>query len=765
VDVQLTDEQAELQRIAREVVERECPASLVRAVVEDDADASSLWKALVDLEWPGLTLPLEDGGSGANPLDLSLVLEELGWAADVSPFLATVTQHLPLVRDGLQGTVRAERLAAIVAGSPGAAVLDPNAFTARRSGDGWRINGAAAHVLDGDRAEELVVVARTDEGLACLLLPAYEAQVTREPTSDGSLHLATVRLADAYVVAARAHVGPEVEGALVAAADEAVTGIAATIVGASQRVFDLVLDHIRDRRQFGVPIGSFQAVKHMAVDAYMSIERARAVVQLAARSLSDGADRRPMLTPMAKAAAGDAQRLTVQHGIQLFGALGYTWENDLQLFLKRAKTLDVLLGTPRQHRQEVARLALADPAGAIAQRPPSAEDTTEAFRLELAAWLDANTPSEEEAAAERSRSSADIPAWARRFQRAMFEAGWLLPANPPEFGGRNASLMEVLAHHEELDRRRIYLTFNPQGLSIIVPAILAFGTEEQKQRWALPIMRAEITAALGMSEPDAGSDLAGLRTRAVLDGDRFIVNGQKVWTSGAHDADVIFAFVRTDPDAPKHKAISCLVIPTDTPGVTRRPFRSIQGKDELDFNEVFFDDAAVPAENLIGELHQGWRVATGSLGHERFMLWLGYAERLDELTTRGGKVVRDHGLQGDAYVLDWYAQLVTDSHALRALGERTMAKVQRGMEPVEQSILKLFGSEATQRATLHVLEALGPDALDPSVRTGPVEPLNLDLWGESWFDLYLRSFSATIAGGTSQIQRNIIGEHVLGLPR
>ena len=268
-----------------------------------------------------------------------------------------------------------------------------------------------------------------------------------------------------------------------------------------------------------------------------------------------------------------------------------------------------------------------------------------------------------------------------------------------------------------------------------------------------------------MSEPDAGSDLAGLRTRAVLDGDRFIVNGQKVWTSGAHDADVILAFVRTDPDAPKHKGISVLLIPTDTPGVTRRPFGSIQGRHEIDFNEVFFDDVIVPAENLIGELHQGWRVATGSLGHERAMLWLGYAERLDDLVERGGHELLDHDLAADSYALDWFGQLVTDNHALWVLGRRTLAKVQRGMVPSEQSILKLLGSEAVQRATLHVLEAVGPDALDPTVRGAPVEPLDLDVWTEGWFDLYLRTFSMTIAGGTSQIQRNIVAEHVLGLPR
>jgi alkylation response protein AidB-like acyl-CoA dehydrogenase len=347
----------------------------------------------------------------------------------------------------------------------------------------------------------------------------------------------------------------------------------------------------------------------------------------------------------------------------------------------------------------------------------------------------------------------------------MFDAGWLVPGNPPEFGGRNATLLEQFVHQEELGRRRIYQSFNPQGLSIIVPSILAFGTDEQKERWAKPILRAEITAALGMSEPDAGSDLAGLRTRAVLDGDRFIVNGQKVWTSGAHDADVILAFVRTDPDAPKHKGISVLVIPTDTPGVTRRPFGSIQGKEEIDFNEVFFDDVSVPVENLIGELHQGWRVATGSLGHERAMLWLGYAERLDDLVERGGRQLLAHGLGADPYALDWFGQLVTDNQALWVLGRRVLAKVQKGMIPSEQSILKLVGSEAVQRATLHLLEALGPDALDPTVRSAPIEPLDLDVWTDSWFDLYLRTFSMTIAGGTSQIQRNIVAEHVLGLPR
>jgi alkylation response protein AidB-like acyl-CoA dehydrogenase len=271
-------------------------------------------------------------------------------------------------------------------------------------------------------------------------------------------------------------------------------------------------------------------------------------------------------------------------------------------------------------------------------------------------------------------------------------------------------------------------------------------------------LRAEITASLGMSEPGAGSDLASLRTRAALDDEHFVVDGQKVWTSGAHDADVLLTFVRTDPDAPKHKGISVLLIPTDSPGVTRRPFASASDRDDTDFNEVFFTDVRVPVENLVGPLNQGWRVATGSLGHERTMLWMGYADRLQELAidfTPSGMLERDQ-----------YATLVMDSEALRLLGSVALSRAARGEEDVASlSVLKLLGSEAVQRANEHALNAKRSDGLVHPAITGPFAPLNLDAHYGSWFDRYFRSFAATIAGGTSEIQRNIIAERILGLPR
>ena len=381
----------------------------------------------------------------------------------------------------------------------------------------------------------------------------------------------------------------------------------------------------------------------------------------------------------------------------------------------------------------------------------------EAFRAEFAAFLDNHLPSEAETL-ERPRSVSHMPAWARRWQRLLFDNGWLLPGQPPEFGGRNATILQQFVHLEELCRRRIYHSFNPQGVNIIAASLISFGSEEQKHRWAVPVLKGEQTASLGMSEPSAGSDLASLRTRAVLDGDHFVVNGQKVWTSGAHDADFLLTFVRTDPDAPKHKGISVLVIPTDLPGVVRRPFPSICGIDDLDFNEVFFTDVRVPAENLVGPLNGGWGVANGSLGHERTMMWLGFADRIANMI---GDFRPTTPLEKDQY-----ASTIMDYQALRLMGSAGLAKAARGETDVASvSVVKLFGSEAELRASEVALAAAGADGLVHPSTTGPYAHMNLDHYFASWFERYARSFSGTIAGGTSEIQRNIIAQQVLGLPR
>jgi alkylation response protein AidB-like acyl-CoA dehydrogenase len=381
----------------------------------------------------------------------------------------------------------------------------------------------------------------------------------------------------------------------------------------------------------------------------------------------------------------------------------------------------------------------------------------EAFRAEFVAFLDRHLPTASEAM-QRSKSSSDLPEWARRWQRLLFDNGWLVPGNSPEFGGRNASILEQYVYFDELSRRRMVHSFNIQGVGIIAASLLTFGTPEQQAKWAVPILRADITAALGMSEPGAGSDLASLSTRAVRDGDHFVVNGQKVWTSGAHHADVLLTFVRTDPDAPKHKGISVLVIPTDSPGLVRRPFPSAWDRDDMDFNEVFFSDVRVPAENLVGSLDDGWRVANGSLGHERTMLWMSYADRLRDMLEDFSPTT--------ALDRDRYATIAMDNQALRLLGSAALARAARGEEDVPgMAVLKLLGAEAGQTASEHALAAAGADGLLHPRATTPYVHMNHDGYAGSWFDRYGRSFAGTIAGGTSEIQRNIIAQRVLGLPR
>jgi alkylation response protein AidB-like acyl-CoA dehydrogenase len=391
---------------------------------------------------------------------------------------------------------------------------------------------------------------------------------------------------------------------------------------------------------------------------------------------------------------------------------------------------------------------------------------TEAFRSELRAFLLANLPPPEERS-ELVRSSAHIPEWARRWQRLLFDSGWLVPGWPPELGGRNATPVQQMVYHEELARLGVPRSCNPQGLSIIIPSIVDYGTEEQKQRYVLPTLRAEISWCLGMSEPNAGSDLAGLRTRAELHGDRFVVNGQKVWTSGAHDADYCFCFVRTDPEAAKHAGISVLVIDMGTPGIETRPIAELTDPDHADFNEVFFSDVEVPAENLVGELHHGWAIAGGSLAHERGMLWISESMGLEKLLERAVATARTplpggRRLADDPALRDTIARAYVQAQALKLLGYKGFAKFAKGATSPEHSVLKLLGSELRRGLALDMGEALGPEGLDMDRHDAPSGNRRDDT---AWFLLWMQSFSNTIAGGTSEIQRNIIAERVLGLPR
>lgn len=391
---------------------------------------------------------------------------------------------------------------------------------------------------------------------------------------------------------------------------------------------------------------------------------------------------------------------------------------------------------------------------------------TERFRAELLEWLDANRPTDDEMAADPVRSSAHVPPWASRWAKELFDAGWLMPGFGPELGGRNAGTIEQMVYHEEFSRYPVPRTTNPQGLSIIAPTLLDLGTDEQKRDLALPIMRGDLAACLGMSEPGAGSDLASLATRATADGDDFVVSGRKIWTSGAHHADICFCFVRTDPSAPKkHHGISVLIIPMETPGVSCRPLPSLASEDDADFNEVLFDDVRVPRANLVGKEGEGWSIATRSLGHERGMLWIGYASQLDASIDALLEQVKAKG-PVDPGEADELVSLYIDAQAVRCMGYQAVRKLADGKPSPEQSILKLVGSESVRRLNRVGHECLGERGVDAGL-AAPTDSATVAFGRDplSWAIRYLWSFSGTIAGGTSEIQRNIVAERVLGLPR
>jgi len=381
------------------------------------------------------------------------------------------------------------------------------------------------------------------------------------------------------------------------------------------------------------------------------------------------------------------------------------------------------------------------------------------FRDELRAFVDEHAPPEALAGLDLADSAADertevIPTWAREWQATLFDHGWMIPAYPPELGGRNATPIQTLVYLEEMAARRTPRSLHFPGYAIVAPSLLDFGNDEQRALVPAAI-RGDAIWCIGMSEPNAGSDLAGLQTRAILDGDRFVVNGQKVWTSYAMVAQKCFVYVRTDPDAPKHKGISLLIVDMDTPGIEVRPLRHLSGA--AHFAEVFFSDVEVPAEGLVGGLNDGWRITQGSLAHERAGLWVEGVSRLEGTINALIEIARRNDLIEDAGIRRHIACVYEQAASLRALGYKGFASFAQGSSAPEHSYMKMATSELGKAAYELGMELQGAYG---AVR----DPERGEERGR-WVDMFFLSFANTVAGGTSEIQRNIIAQRVLGLPR
>jgi alkylation response protein AidB-like acyl-CoA dehydrogenase len=373
MELEFTADQDDLRDGVRSVLERECPMSLVRAIVEDGAVPDALWKNMVELGWPALTIPEELGGLGLGPVELAVVVEELGRADAPGPFIPTVCQFAPAVREAGDAAARQRFLPDVASGAiTGAWALteagrrtDPAAVqaTATRDGSGWSLAGTKTAVLGGDTADELVVVAREpgtggDDGVVALVVPRDALTVTATRALDPTRGLATVDLTGVRVDDDRrlGPPGPGTAAALRRALEEATVSLAVEIVGTCQTILDVTLAYAKQREQFGVPIGSFQAIKHKFADMLIALERARATAYFAALCQAEDDPGRTLATSTAKVAAGDCQHRLAKEGIQIHGGIGFTWEHDMHLYVRRVKTDAQLLGTADEHRARIAEL-------------------------------------------------------------------------------------------------------------------------------------------------------------------------------------------------------------------------------------------------------------------------------------------------------------------------------------------------------------------------------------------------------------------------
>jgi 3-oxochol-4-en-24-oyl-CoA dehydrogenase len=716
----------------------------------------AMWRRLADNGWLGTLVPEELGGAGLAVDAVVLIARALGRAGFPEPFVAGGVLS-PVLLAAAPDAADDPRLAAVLAGET---VV----------GTGWQTEGVtvADGALSGTSrfiglagADAYIVGAHGPAGteLHWVQSDASGLTVTGEPHADGTLGavlelrgVATAPLIGAAGAAA----------ALEDALEVARLALAAELLGLIDATVDMTIDYLGQRRQFGRPIGSFQVLQHRTVDAWIQRELAAAALEAAVAAQLD-----PDRTPNARAAATSAAvaraaisaRAVTRTAVQLHGAIGFTDEYDLGLYVNRALTLAPWLGGPSEHTRRFAELSVepdapVDAAPASADSEPPDGDwnalSDEEFRAIVRADIEAHYPSELRFAAHRLL-------WSEQAQwiAHLLERGWIAPGWPRDRGGMGLSSLKQIIFWEEHERWGAML-YREHGVVQVGPVLMKYGTAEQQERWLPPTLRAEHHWAQGYSEPEAGSDLASLRTRAVRDGDVYIVNGQKIWTTLAHAATHIYFLARTDPEAKPQRGISFFLADITTPGITVRPIRDIAGHEEL--CEVFFDNVRVPVENRVGAENEGWTIAKSLLGHERITLGSpGPAEYgLHVLET----VAAAAGVAGDPVHLRRLAELRLDVASLHDAYARYKAMVARGEEiGPDVSMLKILATETFQAIAEEIIATAGPAGgtagRDVRLADGTVDVLTS----------FYRALPMSIYGGSNEIQRNIIATAVLGLPR
>jgi alkylation response protein AidB-like acyl-CoA dehydrogenase len=704
----------------------------------DDPDQAAalppFWADLAALGWLGLALPEVDGGQGAGWVELAVVAEALGRTAAPGPFLPTVLAAAAVVAGGPPG-LRSLVVPTLVGGGASGAIAFPattHVSAAIASTDGSvRLSGTARPVPVGGEPAWLVLAATSLGGVRYVVVSGDEVALTPIPGLDPGWPLAAVTVDGVVVPAERQlSVGPEAVDRLTVALS------AATCAGGASWCVEVAAAYAATRRQFGRPIGQFQAVKHRCADMLVTAQQIEAaawdaVGVLDRMTTGAGSDEADLAAAVAGAIALDGFVDVAKGCIQVLGGIGFTWEHDAHRYLRRATALRQLVGGGARWRAAAADAALSG----VRRRA----------RAELV--VDGAADGWRSAVRAEVEPIAALPAAEQR--AALVDSGLLMPHWPPPWG-RAAGPGEQIVIDEELRRvkvRRPHLAIGAWA----APTIAAHGTVEQQERWVRPTLLGTIAWCQLFSEPDAGSDLAALTTKARPVEGGWMIDGQKVWTSLAAQADWGICLARTDPGVPKHAGITYFVVDMSSEGIEIRPLREMTGNNM--FNEVFLTNVFVPDDCVIGAVHGGWPLARTTLGNERVTMGQGasFGGGLEPLLALTRSVQPD-GL--DPVTRDGLGALIAEAQTVALLGERATHRAVAGAGPgAESSVRKLLSAEHDQRTQEFGLSLLGGEG---ATVEGPAA---------QWTFGFLANRCLTIAGGTSEVQRNVIAERLLGLPR
>jgi alkylation response protein AidB-like acyl-CoA dehydrogenase len=709
----ITDDHRALADTASDFLTKHGARGAARALLEEPTEGlPPFWDDLKAVGWLGLHLPEEHGGSGYGLPELLVVVEELGRAVAPGPFVPSVIASAVLAA-AAPAEVQARYLPGLAGGTTaGAAALDGEVEL--RDG---AAHGSAGVVLGGGLADLLLVPVGDD---VAVIDARGEGVAVSVPTNLDP----TRRSARVSLDGAPADVIPGARRALV---DLARVVLSAEAIGVARECTESAADYAKVREQFGRPIATYQAVKHHCANMLVAVELATAAVWDAARAADGGGDQLSYTAAIAATLAIPAADLDAQLNIQVHGGIGFTWEHDAHIYLRRASALGAIVDVARAGADVVDLTRAGVRRSRQVDLPPEAEPMRDAIR-EFAAGI------------------RDLDEAGQR--RAMIESGYVMP-HWPEPWGRDAGAVEQLVIEQEFAAAGV----KRPGYGItgwVILTLIQYATEDQVARWVRPALDQELIWCQLFSEPDAGSDAAGIKTRGTRTDGGWLVNGQKVWTSGAHHARYGLATVRTDPDAPKHNGITTMVIDMHAEGVDVRPLKMPTGNSE--FNEVFFDDVFVPDDDVVGPVDGGWTVARATLGNESVSIGGG----------QGGMAVPGESfiapfdahperLVGGAPRLGRYIAL---TQAMAVLNLRSAHRAVAGGGPgPEGNVTKLVLSENGHEAAAMMAELTGPDAAF------------LEGAGAMSGMLVLMHRAMSIAGGTSEIKRNQIGERILGLPR